>query len=75
MKKFMITKAEENRIFREAVNGYGFVEVDEDYWTRRLGACYCTGCMVAHKRPTKMYTNGRDTLCKYQVVRLYNPED
>lgn len=59
-----------NRIFREAVNGYGFVEVPQT-----IDGVYCTGCSSTHKRPTKMYTNGRDTLCKHQVVWLYNPEE
>lgn len=66
----MLSTAQENRIFREAVNGYGFVEVEQT-----PDGVYCTGCGVSHSRPTKLYTNGHDTLCKYQVVRLYNPEE
>lgn len=61
--------ATDRKILKEALNGYGFTEVDQT-----VDGVYCTGCMVVHKRPTKMYTNaGRDTLCAYQVVRLYNP--
>jgi len=62
-------KSEENRIFAEAVNGYGFVEKEQT-----ADGIYCTGCMTVHKRPTKMYENGRDVLCRFQVVELYNPE-
>lgn len=64
-----MSSSEENRIFKEAVNGYGFEEVEQT-----PEGLYCTGCGVAHKRPTKMYSNGQETLCKYQVIRLYNPE-
>ena len=61
---------QENKIFAEACNGYGFEEVPQ------LGdGVYCTGCLCVHKRPTKMYSNGSDTLCKHAVVRLYNPDD
>lgn len=60
-----------DRIFHEACNGYGFVEVEQS-----PEGIYCTGCMRVHKRPTKMYTDGqKETLCRYQVIRLYNPED
>ena len=62
-------KKEEERIFNEACNGYGFEEVQQT-----ADGLYCDGCFVVHKRPTKMYSNGRDTLCKFQVVHLYNPE-
>ncbi len=66
-----LTKSEENRIFREACNGFGFEEVEQP----ADGTC-CTGCYEVHKRPIKMYSNGqRECLCRYQVIRLYNPED
>ena len=59
------------KIFREACIGYGFVEVPQT-----PEGLYCTGCFYVHKRPTKMYTNGhKETLCRFQVIRLYNPED
>lgn len=58
-------KSEENRIFAEAV----IVEKEQT-----ADGIYCTGCMTVHKRPTKMYENGRDVLCRFQVVELYNPE-
>ena len=65
-----LTKSEKNRIFNEACNGYGFEEVEQD-----IDGIYCTGCHRVHKRPTKMYSNGKEHLCKHQIVRLYNPED
>ena len=65
----MLSKKEENRIFKEAVIGYGFIEVQQT-----PQGIFCTGCLSIHKRPTKLYKNQKDTLCKYQVVKLYNPE-
>jgi len=66
-----MTKSEENRIFKEAVIGYGFVEIDQT-----PDGVYCTGCDQVHKRPTKMYRlDKKEVLCKYQVARLYNPGD
>jgi hypothetical protein len=62
-------KSEYERIFREALNGYGFVEVPQS-----SDGLFCTGCLTTHKRPTKMYQAQRDVLCKFQVVNLYNPE-
>ena len=64
-----MSESERNRIFREALNGYGF----EEFHQSGEGV-YCTGCNQVHKRPTKMYNNGKDTLCKFQVINLYNPE-
>jgi len=64
-----MNKKEENRIFKEAVIGYGFIEV-----IQRPDGLYCTGCHTTHKLPTKMYTMNKEVLCKYQVVQLYNPE-
>lgn len=67
-----MSKSEEERIFREAVNGYGFQEVEQT-----SDGTFCTGCHVVHKRPTKMYTlnpGKNETLCRFQVVNLYNPE-
>ncbi len=64
----------EKRIFEEACNGYGFEEVEQEY-----DGLYCEGCMAVHKRPTKMYSNGERglgrCLCRYQVIRLFNPEE
>jgi hypothetical protein len=66
-----MTSSKDERIFREACNGYGFTEVEQS-----SDGLYCTGCMIIHKRPTKMYSNGqREVLCKTQVIRLYNPEE
>lgn len=66
-----ITKSQENMIFAEAKIGYGFEEVEQE-----ADGLYCTGCYVAHKRPTKMYQGGmNETLCRFQVIRLYNPFD
>ncbi len=70
-----MTKTEEKRIFAEACNGFGFDPVEQ--YPEGL---YCVGCMTVHKRPTKMYSNGERNslgwcLCRFQVVRLYNPED
>lgn len=69
----MITENEKNRIFKEAVIGYGFDEVKQ-----QSDGIYCNGCYTVHKRPTKMYSNGKGNsgnLCKDQVILLYNPED
>lgn len=65
-----MNKSEEKRIFREAINGYGFQEVEQT-----ADGVYCTGCHKVHKRPTKMYKNDRDVLCRYQIIYLYNPEE
>lgn len=66
-----LSKSEERRIFKEACNGYGFAEVDQT-----PEGLFCTGCNTVHKRPTKMYGgHNKETLCRFQVVRLYNPED
>ena len=71
-----MTRTEEKRIFAEACNGFGFEPVE-----RYEPEVYCTGCMTTHDRRTKMYTNGERghslgaCLCRYQVVRLFNPED
>lgn len=64
------SKTKENQIFQEARNGYGFTETPQ-----KPDGLYCTGCMTTHKRPTKMYTNNQDTLCKHQVAKLYNPTE
>ncbi len=69
------TKAQEKAIFKEACNGYGFEEVPQD-----IDGLYCESCMVVHKRPTKMYSNGDKhglgkCLCRSAVVRFYNPDD
>ena len=68
----MSTKAEETHIFQEAFNGYGFEEIQQT-----PDGIYCTGCDAVHKRPTKMYKApmNKDVLCRYQVIRLYNPAD
>lgn len=75
-------KNSEKKIFEEACNGFGFEEIEQT-----ADGIYCTGCYQVHKRPTKMYSNGpvdvfgipkqsgMEVLCRFQVVRLYNPED
>lgn len=67
-----LTRAEQ--IFKEACNGYGFEEIPVS-----VHGLYCEGCMVVHKRPTKMYSCSRTglgkALCRVQVIRLFNPED
>lgn len=63
-------KLGEDKIFNEAIDGYGFVEI-----VLEPDGTFCTGCLRAHKRPTKMYTNGHEKLCRYQIVNLYNPMD
>lgn len=66
-----MTRTEERRVFAEACTGYGFEPVEQT-----ADGVYCTGCHVVHKRPTKMYSNGGgECLCRYQVVRLYTPEE
>jgi hypothetical protein len=58
-------------LFWECCNGFGFEEIDQE-----PDGVYCTGCLVVHKRPTKMYTNGqKEILCRHAVIRLYNPDD
>lgn len=65
------SRAEEDRIFKEACNGYGFFEIEQ-----KADGIFCKGCLVVHKRPTKMYDNGAgEVLCRFQVIHLYNPED
>jgi hypothetical protein len=70
--KQTMKKSEENRIFREACIGYGFEEIQQT-----PDGTYCTGCETIHKRPTKMFKApmNKDVLCRYQVIRLYNPEE
>jgi hypothetical protein len=68
----MLSKKEENRIFKEAVIGYGFEEI------KQTGdGVWCDGCQKVHKRPTKVYQHSdkKTQLCKYYVVAWYNPED
>lgn len=61
-----------DKVFKEACIGFGFEEVEQN-----PDGVYCTGCGFIHKRPTKMFrAKGiKETLCKFQVVRLYNPEE
>ena len=59
------SNAEINRVFKEAANGYGFTEIEQ-----KPEGVYCTGCNRTHKRPTKMYSNGKDVMCKYQIARI-----
>lgn len=62
------------KLFQECRDGYGFEEVEQ-----QPDGLYCEGCMAVHRRPTKMYSNGDrglgHCLCKFQVVRLFNPSD
>jgi hypothetical protein len=67
------TKSQIDKIFKEACDGFGFEEVDESQYTP--DGIWCTGCRMIHKRPTKMYTNGREVMCKWRVAVDYNPED
>lgn len=55
-------------LFKEIVNGYGFEEVEQT--TEGL---YCDGCMVTHKRPTKMYSSDRGVSkhCRNKVLYFY----
>ncbi len=64
------SKSESDRIVREAINGYGFTEVEQ-----HINGTYCTGCGQTHKRPVKMYTDGVHVLCKYQLENYWNPEE
>lgn len=68
--KLLLSDSEINKIFKEAANGYGFVEVNQ-----APEGIYCTGCNQTHKRPTKMYSNRTDVMCKIQVALNYNPEE
>ncbi len=70
---FTTTKAEDRRIFEEAVNGFGFVEIEQ-----HPEGQYCEGCCSVHKRPTKMYRcDGwpKHLYCRHAVVRFFNPEE
>jgi hypothetical protein len=61
------------RIFREAVNGYGFTEVEQ-----QPEGLYCAGCLCVHKRPTKMYSKDhkpKDLYCRSAVIKFFNPEE
>jgi hypothetical protein len=74
----------EDRIFREAVNGFGFTEVEQ-----QADGLYCAGCLCVHKRPTKMYSNDPkfkdprfngdgwscDLYCRFAVIKFFNPEE
>jgi len=60
------------KIFKEAVNGYGFEEIEQ-----QPEGIYCEACCRVHKRPTKMYSSPYVTIkpiCKDGIVRFYNPE-
>ncbi len=63
--------------FEEICNGYGFEEVEQN-----SDGLYCTGCLAVHKRPTKMYANGKmapglilETMCSVSVVHFYGDDD
>jgi hypothetical protein len=62
----------EDRIFREAVNGYGFTEAEQE-----AEGLYCAGCLCVHTRPTKMYSNdcNETFYCRHAVIRFFNPEE
>jgi hypothetical protein len=63
----------EGRIFREAVNGFGFTEVEQ-----QADGLYCAGCLCVHKRPTKMYScdpKSKDLYCRSAVIKFFNPEE
>lgn len=64
-----LSLAEEQRIFKLACEGYGFEEIEQT-----ADGTYCAGCLRVHRRPTKMYSNGNEILCKSAVVRFYNPD-
>jgi len=59
-----------DRAFREAANGYGFEEVEQE-----AEGLYCDGCCSVHLRPTKMYSDGRHTMCKYAVAYFYGDQE
>lgn len=70
---FFLPKSEQNRIFKEALNGFGFEEI-------QFGpdGLHCEGCQQIIKRPAKMYiggTGGAEKLCKRCIIELYNPEN
>ena len=62
----------DERKFKDAANGYGFDEIEQE-----AEGIYCHACMVSHKRPTKMYENAykghpsRVVMCKSGVIRFY----
>ncbi len=61
----------DKKIFEEAVNGYGFEEVEQ-----RPDGLYCNACNTIHKRPTKMYKTRcapKELFCKYGIIRFWNP--
>lgn len=69
----ILTKHEENEIFKEACDGFGFEELEQT-----VDGTFCNGCNIVHKRPIRMYHNcqngnARQVLCKYYVVAWYNP--
>lgn len=59
--------------FKDLCDGYGFVEVPHN----SAEGTYCTGCMVVHKRPTKMYADRpagkpqHDIMCRSAVIHYY----
>lgn len=62
----------EQRVFKEAVNGYGFEEIKQT-----AEGVFCQGCLTTHKRPTKMYASSFVTItpvCRFAITRFYNVE-
>jgi len=67
--------AKNTRIFKEAVNGFGFEEIPQNG-----NGIYCWGCLTVHKQPTKMYSHENHLknprfLCRNAVIFYFNPED
>ena len=58
------------RVFKEACIGYGFEEVPQ-----KPDGTWCHGCGITYKRPSKMYSNGTEVMCRQCVVYFYNPEE
>ncbi len=65
--------SKDRHILKEAINGFGFVEVEQ-----HPEGTYCEGCLYVHKRPTKMYYRGggdKGKYCAHALIRFFNPEE
>lgn len=53
-------------LFQEIKNGYGFEEVEQ-----KSDGLHCDGCLTVHKKPVKIYSDGKQVLCKFQLIYFY----
>lgn len=63
----LIRLSRSESLFRAICDGYGFAEVEQS----GVGV-HCDGCHTVHKLPVKMYSDGKECLCRLQVIYSYN---